>query len=331
LSPKPGDYVRVYKGSGSDSDYSDEPLEEVNLSASKWGSYARYTVYRITDADKRILNDTVAPVFQKQVHGAGEWSAITPSEIWYGAGYIVLSAALNNDDLVRCHSGHYLTPTEFFGCATRTFTDKTNTQECTCYGDTSIERAPTTDDWDGKIEAFSAKKCAEATSSGGASNRHIRGIHRTGGAAGNSITYDLQDNDAAALAVSVIGNAITVDLDTAAGSPISTATEVIAALNADADVQALGVHFELPSGEDGSGVVADSGPYTLSGGSDAIDFSAMKGTRHAFRFYGDYANGDMHVGFGFVSEVDWTGGPSDLLKAGLSIQGHGYPIKHVRE
>lgn len=327
MSPKPGDYVRVYRGSGSDSDYSDEAMEEVDLSASKWGSHARYTVYRIADAAKRIMNDTEVPVFEKQVHGAGDWVAITPAEIWYGAGYIVLSAALNSDDLVHCASGHHLTPTEFFGCATRSFADKTKMQECTCYGDTAVARAPTIDDWDGKIEAFHANKCAELTTTGGASNSHIKLIHSPGGVDGDLVSLEIASPSGSdPIDVSVTDEAIVVTPPTGA-----TASQCIAAMNTSSDVADIGIRAMLPAGENGSGAIGAFTHTHLAGGADKVNFTDLKGTRHVFRFYGDYANGDMHVGFGFVSDVDWTGGPEDLLKAGLSIQGHGYPLRHVSE
>jgi hypothetical protein len=204
-------------------------------------------------------------------------------------------------------------------------------KEVTCDGDTAVHRFPTNDDWDGKIETFKAKKQATATSTGGPAHSHIQGVHMAGGTPGNGPTFDLQDNNDAVVTVVVVGDDITVGLKTSGGDPVGTALETIDALNKNADVIALGINFVLPAGENGSGVVADSGPYTLADGLDTLDFATMKGVRHLFRWYGDYANGDMCVGFGFVSDVDWIGGPADLLKAGLTIQGSGYPLRHVCE
>ncbi len=330
LSPVPGSYVRVYQGSGSDETYSNEAMEEVDLSDPEMGGYARYTVYRIEAAAKRIMNDTAVPVFQKQTGGEGEWSTLAASDVWYGAGYIVVSA-LNSADKVRCASGKYLTPSAIFGCTTRKFTTKTEMIDATVYGDAAVIRHPGVDDWDATLEVLFSKVRAVVLTTGGADNSHIQGTHIPGGVAGNGGTLTFADTDQGTLTVAVAADDITVDLETALGSPISTADEVIAALNADLDVRALGHYYKRAESETGEGVVAASGPFTFAGGLDEIDFAAMKGTRRAFRLYNGYADGDMWVGFGFVSDVDWIGGPKDLTKAGLTIQGSGYKLYHVVE
>lgn len=331
LSPTPGSYVRVYRGSGADQDYSDEAMEEVDFSDSKWGGYPRYTVWRITDASKRMMNDSAVPVFQYQNEGEGEWATLTPDAIWYPSGYIYVASGLDEDDLVRCHTGKYVVASEIFGAMNVDFEDKTEMQDITDFGKTARERFPGLDDWNATIESFVAAKCAEVTSSGGAANSHIRVFHRAGGTAGNSITIDYQDNGAAALSVSVLANAIVADLDTSGGSPISTADEVIAAINANTDVQALEVYAMRASGETGAGVVADSGPYTLAGGAAELDFAGMKGVKQVFAFYRDYDNGLMYVGFGYVDSVSGAGDPSSPAKATLRVSGHNYPLRHVTE
>lgn len=330
LSPQPGDYVRVYGGRGTPSDYSNEAMEEVDLSAAKWGGYAANTVWRIADATKRIMDDSETPVFQYDPDGGTDWEALTPTEIWYGAGYII-TADLGASAVVRCASGHYLTPTEFFGCATKKFNDKVAMQEITAYGDTAVQRAPTLEDWDGSIEAFVAKRQAELTTSGGAANSHFILRHTDGGVAGNNKTLTITDTDQAALSVSVSSNDITVDLKTSTGNPVSTAAEVVAAINANADCQALKIHAIIKPGETGAGVVSAAVQASLSGGLDKIAYEDLKGTRAAFRFYTDFDNGEMYVGFGYISDIDWIGGPADFLKAGLTIQGHRYKLRRVKE
>ena len=332
LSPTPGSYVRVYRGSGDDQDYADEAMEEVDFSAAKWGGYPRYTVWRIAESTKRMMNDSTAPTFQFQDEGGpGEFAALTPTEIWYPSGYIYVASGLNADDVVRCHTGKYVVATEIFGAMNADFEDKNEMQDVTDFGKTARERFPGLDDWNATIESFVAAKCAEISSSGGAANSHVRVLHRTGGTAGNSITIDFQDNDSATLSVSVAANAIAVDLDTSGGSPISTADEVIAAINANTDVQALGVYAMRASGETGAGVVADSGPYTLAGGAAELDFGGMKGVKQVFAFYRDYDAGLMYVGFGYVDSVTGAGDPSSPAKARLAVSGHYYPLRHVVE
>ncbi|MCK9570973.1 hypothetical protein M0R72_18640 [Candidatus Pacearchaeota archaeon] len=332
LNPLPGSYVQVLHGAGSESSYSSEAMQEVNLYSARWGFKLRYTIYRITAAAKRIMTDTAAPVIQKKVHGAGDWVTIAASgyTVWYGAGYIEITTPLNSDDTVQCLSGKYLTPTVLLGCAENKLTKKRTFQECTVYGNTKIARKGTIQDWSSSLSCFYGKQCAEISSSGGVANSHVRIIHETGGLAGNGATIDFQDTDAGALSASVTDDDITVILKTSGGSPVSTALEVVAALNNTADFRALGMRAELVSGENGTGIVADSGPYTLAGGLDEIDFDALQGEVVAFRFYGDYiSTGDMFVGFGKIESIDWQGGPADLLKAGLSVVGAKYPLHHV--
>lgn len=332
FNPLPGSYVQVLHGAGSESSYSAEPMQEVNLYSARWGFKPRYTIYRITAAAKRIMTDTAAPVIQKKVHGAGDWVTIAAAgyEVWYGAGYIEIITPLNSDDTVQCLSGKYLTPTVLLGCAENKLAKKRTQQECTVYGNVAVARKGTIQDWSSSLSCFYGKQCAEATSTGGAANSHVRVIHESGGLAGNGGTFDLQDTDAGALSVSVASDDITVILKTSGGSPISTALEVVAAMNANADFVALGFRAELAPGENGTGVVSDSGPYTLAGGLDEIDFDTLQGEVVAFRFYGDYiSTGDMFVGFGKIESIDWQGGPADLLKAGLSVVGAKYPLRHV--
>ncbi|MCA8880395.1 MAG: phage tail sheath subtilisin-like domain-containing protein [Rhodobacteraceae bacterium] len=89
------------------------------------------------------------------------------------------------------------------------------------------------------------------------------------GTSGNAITLALVDPGAvtSALAVSTAGTAITVSLATdAAGLVISTASEVIAALGADAGAVAL-VTATDGAGSDGSGIVKRTlAPQALTGG-----------------------------------------------------------------
>lgn len=250
LAPMPGDYVRVYRSTGADQDYADEAMQEVDRSAAKWGSRARYTIYRITAAAKRMMNDTAAPAFEVNFAGAG-WVTMPScwADVWYGTGYIDVSSisdlnsyydsqlnsalddclnstleitALVAADAIRCHTGKYLAATEVLGCATRSFVEKDASQDITSFGDTAIARFPTISDWSGKLEVF-------------------------------------QD-------------AVT-----------------------------------------------------------PTDWATIRASKVCFRFYRDFSAGDMHAGFGFISDIDWMGKPSDLLKCGLSIVGKKYKLRHVRE
>lgn len=328
LAPQPGAYVLVMHGSGSANNYSSEAMEEVNLYSARWGFISRYTVYRIADETKRMMIDTEAPVIQKKVHGSGDWVTMAAStyKVWYGAGYVVFNNPLNSDDTVQCLSGKYLTADTLIGCIERSFTMSRKHEDCTCFGDTAVARAGTIQDWNASLTALRAKKCAEVTSSGGPSNSHVRVVHHAGGTDGNSITIDFQDNNSSSLSVSVSGTNIVVDLATDLGIPISTAMSVVEALNSNPDVLALGVRAEIPSGEDGSGVVADSGPYTLDGGADEVDFESLMDETVVLKFYNIADEEGSFVGLGRIESIASTGGPADLLKAEMSVVGARYPM-----
>lgn len=99
-----------------------------------------------------------------------------------------------------------------------------------------------------------------------ANNNAIKITAATAGLPGNLITVALVDPGAAsqALAVNVIGNAITVSLATDVdGSILSTAAEVITALDAEVLVGAV-----TGDGSDGSGIAEVAQATALTGGED---------------------------------------------------------------
>jgi hypothetical protein len=95
--------------------------------------------------------------------------------------------------------------------------------------------------------------------------------HAYGSEGGNGITVELRDPQAAnaPLGVTVSGRDIVVHLATdAAGAITSTAAQVVAAINGDAQAAQL-VLAHLPRDNAGAGVVAPAGPRTLTDGLDA--------------------------------------------------------------
>jgi len=90
------------------------------------------------------------------------------------------------------------------------------------------------------------------------------------GAWGNSITITLTDpaTDTADASVVVTGRAINVTLGYSTAAIDSTATEVVAAINASGAASAL-VTASVKSGDDGSGVVTALSATNLASGSDS--------------------------------------------------------------
>jgi hypothetical protein len=321
-----GHLVRVYYATGAGSAYSDEPLEEVDLTP----RYPRYTVYRVAADAKQMLTDANTPVIQFDDEGDSNFAAVTPAEIWYGAGYFILSTPRLAADVGRVHSGNYLTETSIFACAKRTLDRTMGEEDVTVYGDEAITRTWTVKDWKASLDILDASVNATATSTGGVANSHITAEHVAGGVAGNGATFDLQDNDDLAITISVVSDDITVGLKTDGADPTGTALETVAALNADPDVAALGIVFKVADGETGAGVVADSGPYTLAGGLDPIDFPALQdGTRMCFRIYDNTTARVVNCGFGFITKISWPEGPTGVMKGTMDISGKQYPMWRV--
>lgn len=323
VTPQPGSLVEVYYGSGAGSDYSEEAMGEVNMTP----AHPRYTVYKITDATKRLMIDSTVPVFQKQTGGVGEFATLTPSEIWYGAGHIVLSAVIGSTDVVRCLSGKYVTPTRIFACFNREYEQTLEMADKTCYGDTARRKAPTIKDWNAMLDVLYAGVQATAVSSGGEDHSHIRCYHVLGGIAGNGPTFDFQDTAGAAIVITVTDDDVVVELATVAGNPVSTAKEVVAALNADPDVVALDLVFMVEDGETGAAVVADSGPYTLSGGVAAIEFSSLEETLMVFKFFTDLTYDVHDTGFGYIRSIVYSGSPDALVVAKMTVDGAEHPMR----
>lgn len=318
-----GSLVHVYYATGSGSAYSDDALEEVDLTP----LYPRYTVYRVATDAKQMLTDSETPVIQFDDEGDSNFAAVTPSEIWYGAGYFILSTPQLAADVGRVHSGKYLTETSIFACAKRDLDETLGEEDVTVYGDESVTRTWTVKDWSMPLVILYASANATLETSGGNANSHIKLTHVAGGTAGNSITLTMTDTDQASTTVSVAGNDITVDLETSGGDVVATAEEVLLALNADTDVQALDITCELSSGETGAGVVATLVQTALSGGLNPIDFHSIHdGTRMCFRLYSSTSARILKAGFGFITSYKYVGGPTEVLKGEMTVKGMQYPL-----
>lgn len=127
------------------------------------------------------------------------------------------------------------------------------------------------------------------------------------GAGGHAISIRYVDpaaNDAA-LAVSVVGSAITVSLATGvAGAITSTAAEVLAAIEASAPAAALVTVAIATSdsgvADDGSGVVTAMSVLSLAGGTGVGIGTAGPGSR-----YTDITNVKLYLNGGTAAQPDW--------------------------
>lgn len=131
---------------------------------------------------------------------------------------------------------------------------------------------------------------------------------KTYGAAGNDITISYVDPGVAlsALAVTVVGSAIRVSLETDAGSAIvTTAAEVLAAIEAAAEADALVTVVidatDTGVADDGSGVVTALSATALEGGTGVGVGTAGIGSR-----YTDITNGVLYLNTGTAAQPVWA-------------------------
>jgi hypothetical protein len=310
--------------SGVTGSLTNEAMSELN-----WTSlgYPRYTVYEITDAAKRYLARSAVPTFEADVAGGGIFSALTPAEIQYAGGVIILSAARGATDVVRCATGtYYTTTTTLLGGTVARLTTGPQLQDITLLGDGYVRRYPTVNDFSFTLDTFALRTEATYTTSGGNANSHIVFKHDLGGVAGNSYSITMTDPGAPSqsLAVSVSGKDVTVSLATDIGSAItSTANSVVAAIKASDDCNFIQFTADKVTSETGLGVVAALGKQSLTGGLDATDHTAKKGVTLIVSMYSSTSGDSRWEGYAYLESIDSTLDPKSVLTENLSFKGDG--------
>ena len=318
LIPGTGRSASVYIAKGANNNYSSEPMQEVNLSA--YG-VARYTVYEITDATKRYMNNDSTPTF------ASTGTIPTISRIEYCGGRVVFATAAGSSDTITCETGHYLTVSKFLGAANYSTSEGWKTEDYMLLGDVGMSTALLHKEWSATCEAYWANTQATLTTSGGNANSHITLTHEPGGVVGN--TYDLVLVDpggaTAALSVSVLGTTITVSLARAASAITTTATQLVDALNCNA-VRALGITAKIKATENGSGIVAALAHPNghLTGGLDPVDYSSETG-KVVLVLYLDDTGGDdqRREGYAVIQNFDPKITPGELVKRTITFKSYG--------
>jgi hypothetical protein len=119
-----------------------------------------------------------------------------------------------------------------------------------------------------------------------------------------SVTYIDPAGNNKALAVSVVGSAITVSLKTgAAGAIESTAAQVMAAVNAAASKLVVASIYAADTGDvdDGSGVVTAMAKASLTGGAGTNIGVSLPGA-----LYIDTTNGNVYRNSGSLAAPVWT-------------------------
>jgi hypothetical protein len=322
VSPIVPTLAAIYRTSGATASLADEAMNEVNMTSM---GYPRYTVYEITDPTKRYLTRAVIPVFQHDSGGDNNFVTQTGT-VEYAGGRIVLSTPRGSSDVVRCHSGDYFTTIDkVMGASVSKLTTGPALVEVPLLGDAYVRRKPTLRDFSLSVDNFLVFTQAEVTTTADAVNGHLTFRHVPGGTAGNSITVDINNPGIdGVLAVTTGGTAITITLAYASGAPTSTATQVMAAVNASPEVKALNVVAEIKAGENGTGLMADSGgALSLAGGKDADDFYSLYGDTLIIMLYVNTTNDTRMEGYAYIETEDWSFDPKEVISETLSFKGDG--------
>lgn len=266
-----GQYGAAYLCSGSTSDYSNEPMSEINRSLDGW---SRYTWYKVTDDTKRYADRGTIPVIEADVGGNSSFSTVTPAEIHYEGMWIRLATARGAADVVRVASGKYIPPGEVMGVLNWTLSRDWEEDTTMHIGDSAPRTSLKYKKYEAKVTHHWMRANATLTTSGGNANSHVTLTHEPGGPDGNDISLTLVDPAAlnATIDVAVTGSDIVVTLASDASPAITTTgLQLVTALQCPA-VISLGVTVKVKDGETGAGIVAALSKTDLDGGSSAENY-----------------------------------------------------------
>ena len=308
VTPRTGATSAFYSVSGATANYSDSEV----LSAVVDPFYPTRTLYEITDGTKRYMVRSVTPVFHYHAEGAGDAIALSPTEIQYAGGRIVLGTALGATDTVHVTSGtYYTTITKAIGGSVAKLNDKVNLVEIPLLGNSYKKRFPTTRSWSVNLDEFMLLTNAEYSTAAG-SNKDMTFWHTPGGTAGNDCSITLA---AGTWGVSVTGTAVTVSIGSS-----KTANEIIALINASAACRVIGVHADLKTGSTGVGVPAAFTVQSLTGGLNLVDNRGKYGIPLIAIIYDTEGSDMRYEGYCWLESNNISFPPSEVIKDNLTFQ-----------
>ena len=313
----PGMYAAVYFIDGAGIAVTNEAMEEVNDIEN---GNPKYTVYQITDEDKQFLDPTVTPTFEKQLHGAGDFSAISSGdirEIQYPGGRVVLEAAINNDDVIRMATGSYKAKTQIWGALTTKIKDGSVVKECTPLGATAKRNVPIIEDMNVSLDIFLNKVCAQLVAN------DLILTHQKGGTAGNTKKFAmLNPAGLNTLSIAIVGNEITVTLGHDGANIISTNQNVVDIVNASPEVIRLGVVCECDL-DDASSLASAFVQDSLAGGLDPVNYSTKKSSLFGMEIFANESDNIKWQGYFYISSIDSDVSNEDIVKQSLTMDSFG--------
>ena len=323
LAPSTTALATVKTTSGTTGSLSGEAMEELDLTTL---GYPRYSVYQITDPTKRYLARSAVPTFEYDADGGTTWVTLTPAEIQYAGGCIVLSTPLTVDADVQCKSAtYYTTSTTLLGGSVARISNGPQLVDTTMLGDGYTRRFPTIKDWSMTLDTFVVSSCASYTTNmTGHTNNDIVFEHAAGGTGGNSYTITLTNSGGTnALSIAVTGTAVDITLASTSGTITSIASDVITAVNNSPACQFIKFTARNATGNDGTGLVEDFTVQSLTGGVDPVNHTAKHGITLIVELYLSSSADSRLEGYAYLESIEDNFDPKDVVKENLNFKGDG--------
>ena len=299
----------IYLASGASAAATNKAMQEVNLSADPSEIRPRYSVYEVTDAAYRHLDDAVTPVFQYKEGGTSAWLTIPGTvRVEPQDCRIYLGTPLASADTVQMTSANVITPTMVQGVENWKLSLAPDVEKKMFLRDTAKRNIIKTKDWSATAKLTVCNTCATLTTSLGA-NKDITFTHVPGGLSGNDVSVEYLAPSGSTLSITVTGNAIVVQPATT-----STALQLVSLWNKTMPcIQDLGVRADLKAGEDGSGALDTVAHTHLSGGLNPVNYTEINGVGHNATavcvLYQNLDNDARWVGYCTIpkADIDITG------------------------
>lgn len=297
-----GKYAAFFRSHGASVSASDKEMTQVPGTLE----------YYVTDRTMRLWDPDYAVV----VKDGG--TPITPVQIDYAGGYVTLAAAPTG----AVTASFYYKPIEPLGGGYKWSLDiRSDTQDVTVFSQSLGSPAAwreflsTLRGWNGNVSAHWFYGMATMV------HGNITYTAVPPGLNGNAISITHVNPGATHdLDVTVVGNDITVTLKYADGALASKESEVVAAVNADAEASLL---VKASYTGDGTAIVQAKAKINLAGGRESGEEIAKIGTNVLCEFYLDNTTGQYKIlrGVGALTGISPNVAIESIIEGDLTYQG----------
>ncbi len=219
----------------------------------------------------------------------------------------------------------YFARAQIAGCKGWSLNVTMDTEESGCLGDVAKKPYPTVLSWNLSLPHLWFDTRASYTTACAGDNNDLVYTAKLGGTQGNLISIEYLGGVSQTLGVTVSDKAIVVQLGTSGGGAVtSTATQVRAAVLADADAMRLLESVENAAANDGSGTPAVLAHTHLGSGVDSDWLTRMLAAADLIvECYTNYSSDYRFAGIGHITNMRETVDVSKLVDQPLEITGFG--------